>query len=250
MIISESWPLTGSAFLLLSYSPLIPVPPFSSYFPHWSLAPFFLLLHFSFSWLAFLICFFMVIRKDHLLIASGVVSQSGVTVVISGRKHINWCSRGQSVGGFSLPALNSFKMCWHKDCGVVCVTDEEIGVGMSWGLKAVDVTAHPLLDLLSRPCTFVLVFSPPPPFLLSAVLYSESWHGTLAPGDYLSIPPFLSSFFPPTEPFAKSFPLSLIPLLLLHRHNTSSTQTNYRCSGDLSCRRSVWKSSTMALTVV
>lgn len=61
-------------------------------------------------------------------------------------------------------------------------SDEEIVMGMTRGLQGVDVTAHPLKDLLSRPRT-VLFFSPHPSLLpslllLSAVQCSGSWHET------------------------------------------------------------------------
>ena len=135
----------------------------------------------------------------------------------------------------------------------VIESDEEIVVGRTRGLRGVDVTAHPLKGLLSRP--FCSVFSPRPSLLpslplLSAVRCSGSWHKLLAPGDYFSISPFLSSFFPPTEPSSKSLPSSLIPLFLLHRHNASSTQTNHRHRGDLSRRRSISDSPTIALTAM
>lgn len=103
--------------------------------------------------------------------------------------------------------------------------------------------------------TYCTVFSPhpsrlPPLLLPSAVHCSGSWHERLAPRDYFSISPFLSPFFPPTEPSSKSLPSSLIPLFLLHRHNASSTQTNHRRRGDLSRRGSISDSPTIALTVM
>lgn len=127
-------------------------------------------------------------------------------------------------------------------------SEEEIVTGMTRGLREVDVKAH-LLGGLVLYCSLPILPSFTLP-LLSAVHRSGSWHTLLAPGDCFSMSPFLSFFFPPTEPSFKSLPSSLIPLFLLHRHNASSTQTNHRHRGDLSRRRSFSDSPTAALTVV
>lgn len=110
-------------------------------------------------------------------------------------------------------------------------------MGMTRGLQRVDVTAHPLKGLISRPHTVLFSLSVHPPFhrSFSSQLFSAVGAGTDPWLLGISSPsPHLSPFFPPAEPSSKSLPSSLIPLSLLHRHNASSTQTNHRHRGDLS----------------
>lgn len=133
-----------------------------------------------------------------------------------------------------------------------CVIQSDKGVfmGMTRGLRWVDVTAHPLKGLLSRPCTVL----PPPPSVCHSFFFSSQLFSPVGAGTKLWLLgitcPFFPSFFLPTERSFKSLPSSLILLFLLHHHNASSTQTNHRLRGDLSHRTSVADSPTIALTAL
>lgn len=125
-------------------------------------------------------------------------------------------------------------------------SDEEIFMAMTGGLLGVDVTAHPLIGLVTRPCTVSAPHPAPLSRSFSSQLFTAVGAGTKL--WLLGITSLFFSFFLPTEPSSKSLPSSLIPVFWLHRHNASSTQTNHRHRGDLSHRRSISDSPTTALT--
>lgn len=244
MIISETWlqmTAFSSSLLITCFFhcpwPCQPDPSYSSVIALWSRSPFSLRISYA-------LCSVVVFPARVCFYCAEEGSSSYRFRCGHRSTYIKWCVCWDNVGGRSLSLSYTVLNCTDLQPQWLSRRPACVNERLMWGWVGV------CRDLMSLPTHFktsyqghvllcFIVFSPPPPSLHSAVLYSESWHGTLAPGDYLSISPFLSSFFPPTEPFSKSFPSSLIPLLLLHHHNTSSPQTNYRHRGDLSCRRSI-----------
>lgn len=175
--------------------------------------------------------------NDHLFIALGAVSQTRQARLL------------QWVGDFSHTLTNTLaNIMWEASvvrslktyqlaatlvfiktlASCVIQSDKGVFMGMTRGLPWVDVTAHPLEGLLSRPCTVL----PPPPSVRCSVFFSAQLFPAVGAGTKLWLLgitcPFFPSLFLPTERSFKSLPSSLILLFLLHHHNASSTQTNHR----------------------